>query len=183
MREIKVWRGKYREINYEINNFKLSENDSWTFYLYIPLNILPKEKRELFWLKPQRYKLSTSYWIGYDYMQSNIINRIDWHCGCTFYEKHGGFDGHKKAVKIGCDYQHYWDEGCFYDLDIVLQDTKNAIDSLWRIIPDIKLRCGYCGKLGRKNYIQRKEDYVCINCAKKHYPELLTTQTTKKGEL
>lgn len=178
MRETKIWRDKYKDISFEINNFQIGDTDQWTFYLIIRLEQMPEKIRDRFWLKPSYFKTNRKWKMKrrmyYNYNEEPLIENIVWHGGCTWYSKLKSFDDPKnKVIQIGCDYAHAWDQGQYYNIDFVLSETKTAIDSLYRLIPNIKHHCGYCGKYGLKNYISRKEDFVCLKCAKKHYPELL----------
>ena len=84
--------------------------------------------------------------IIYDYYAEPLINEIDWHCGCTWYSKHG-MDGSPRIIQIGCDYQHYWDEGHMYNLDTVKYDVKNTIIKFLDHVPGYKYWCCGNGKL------------------------------------
>ena len=143
MKSKTTWTDEYRGVGYEIQKFTLCEKDAWAFYLYIPLDALPEDIRERFWLAPQ--KNDTSRRVHYDYYAEPLITDIEWHCGCTYYEKFG-HDGEPRCIKIGCDYQHYWDEGHFYSEDLLSVDAKTAIDSLLKMIPPMLRRCQWNGK-------------------------------------
>lgn len=142
MRSKTTWNDEYKGISFEIHKFKLGEKDAWAFYLYIPLDAVPENIRERFWLAPQ--KDETSRHIHYDYLDEPLINNIEWHCGCTYYEKYG-HDGEPRCVKIGCDYQHYWDEGHTYEVDYLVFEAKKAIDSFLELVPNMMKRCRWNG--------------------------------------
>ena len=76
---------------------------------------------------------------------------MDWHGGITWYSKISGFDGGEKIIKVGCDYQHYWDEGKTYNLSYIENDVKDTIDKFLKYIPDYKFRCVGTGKLYNSN--------------------------------
>ncbi len=143
MKSKTVWNDEYKGIGYEVQKFKLSEKDAWTFYLYIPLDSIPENIRERFWLPPK--KLDNSNRIYYSYYDEPLISDIEWHCGCTWYEKLG-MDGEPRGIRIGCDYQHYWDEGHFYNIEIVSMEARKAIDSLFELVPNMLKRCQWDGR-------------------------------------
>lgn len=161
MRQRTVWNGNYRDINYEIQNFKIgglehlgcSEQDCWTFYLYIKLDAIPEEYIKSFWLDAEE---GFNGRVSYPYSNSKLAD-LDWHCGITWYSKEGGLDGNSKAVKIGCDYQHYLDEGSVYDVEYVQNEAIACIDSLWEMFPNMKIWCSGCGK-----YYKPEEGCTCI---------------------
>jgi len=147
-----VWHGDHENVRYEINRMEREDLDGnpmewWTFYLIIPLMQLPENVRERFWLEPV-YDGLRAY---YRYYEEEYIASLDWHIGCTYYEKIKGVDIQRRIVKIGCDYEHYWDEGHYYSLEYVEKEAKECIDSLWRMIPNMRIRCGWCGKWVEKN--------------------------------
>lgn len=140
------WNGTYRDVYYEIQNFDLrGHGDGWTFYLYIAIDQMPDDVAKRFWLRGKKDK-SFNDRVFYDYYAEPLISDLEWHGGCTWYSKEGGFDGSKKIVRIGCDYQQSWDEGMRYSENILLSDAKRCIDSLWEKIPSMKRRCNYNGR-------------------------------------
>lgn len=140
-----VWNGRYRDIGYEIQNFKIGDKDAWTFYLWIPLKQLPDELQQRFWLPAIRDDQFPDR-VFYDYHKESLIRDIEWHGGCTWYSKESSIDDAPRMVKIGCDYQHFWDDEYHYNITWVESDAKNAIDSLHKLIPNLKVRCAYNGK-------------------------------------
>jgi len=147
-----VWNGKYDGVNFEIQNFKIGERPSWTFYFYLYLNRIPDKKlSNSFWLKPKKYKSQFSERIYYDYNSHPIISEIEWHCGCTWYSKEAGFDGEGKAIKIGCDYGHLYDEEMVYRIEDIQRDAIEAIKSFRKLLPDYKYWCWGNGKLYSKS--------------------------------
>jgi hypothetical protein len=181
LRHKDVWTGEYRRINFEINKFYFSNGkEQWTFYLILRLSLLPPKIKDRFWLKPYKYGAGKKRnHIGYHYSQEPLINNIEWHYGCTWYSKIAGFDGGEKVVKIGCDYGHYWDDEYIYDEQIVLNDVKVAIDSLHKLIPNIRYWCSYCGKKGLRGYHKIREDsFYCKKCFKEHKKQKDTPNET-----
>ena len=147
-----VWNDTYDGVSFEIQNFKIGAKPAWTFYLYLSLNKIPDKKlSNSFWLKPKKYKNQFSERIYYDYNAHPIISNIEWHCGCTWYSKESGFDNEKKVIKIGCDYQHLYDDERDYSVEYILEDVKRAIKSFRKLLPDYKYWCCGNGKLYSKS--------------------------------
>ncbi len=136
-----VWTAEYRGIGYQIEKFKLGEKDAWTFYLYLALDSIPEDIRERFWLEPKK----DGKRVYYSYSDEGLISGIDWHYGCTWYSKETQ-DGEPRVIKIGCDYQHYSDEGCSYNEHYLEMDAKHAIDSFLEMVPNILRRCQWDGR-------------------------------------
>ena len=128
------WFGSHDGVTFEINNF--GEND-WTYYLYLELNRIP-DISELFWLKGEPYEKGRVF---YSYNNSEEIQAIDFHFGCTWYSKERGFDGENKSVKIGCDYSHIWDENCTYTMEDIRRDVIRSIESFKVLVPKYKYWC------------------------------------------
>ena len=162
-KKTKIWHGTHNGVAFEINNFKTPPNqfddyekDNWTYYLILHLARIPKEnKPESFWLKSKADEKGKVY---YSYHKNFIISNIDFAGGCTWYSKEAGFDGSNKVIKIGCDYQHSWDEGREYDLEWVKRDVMNTIDAFLNYIPNYKYWCGGNGGLYSLNEGIVKED-------------------------
>jgi hypothetical protein len=146
-----VYNGTYRGVSFEIINWQIEgyiygNKDCWNFYLYIGLGRIPNsELAETLWLEPKPNDLLKH--ATYDYYNCKLINDIEFQGGCTYYSKEGNVDTPKenRTVKIGCDYQHIWNEGHSYTLDDIIRDTKAAIDSFKDIVPDYKFYCGVVG--------------------------------------
>ena len=152
----KTWLGTHKGINFEINNFKLSAGleqtkECWTYYLYISLARCPKDVAARLWLKPHRNVLGRS---SYSYDDEALIADIEWHSGCTFYEKYAGFDEEPRMIKIGCDYMHHWDEQEVYTEEGIAKDAEIAIDSFLAMVPGYLVRCGYYGKAFHKEFMR-----------------------------
>jgi hypothetical protein len=131
--------GNYKGINFLISLHGVDDtyrpDGTWCYYLLINEKQLPDEYRKDFILEPV---FDDKGRLSHDYYATNIAD-LDWHCGITYYSKEGGADGEPITVKIGCDYAHYWDEGKFFDVDIVLNDVKGSIDKLYALYPKIKI--------------------------------------------
>ena len=150
--ETNKWFGIYRGVAFEINNFIteavrdiIPEKENWTYYLRLQLDRIPKESDpKSYWLEPQKdEKFGRT---SYKYYQHQMAD-LNWHGGMTWYSKETGIDDTPKSIKIGCDYQHIWDEGVFYNIDFVTRDVQNTIDDFLLLVPNYKYRCGGNGKL------------------------------------
>lgn len=147
-----IWKGVYRGVSFEIKNWTRNDNqdkkERWAYYLIINLERIPqKYSPNSFWLDGKKVYGR----ISYNYFNHNILNDLDWHGGITWYSKINGFDGDEKIIKVGCDYQHYWDEGKTYNLNYIKNDVKETIDKFLKHIPDYKYRCVGNGKLYNQN--------------------------------
>ena len=107
----------------------------WNYYITIPEIIFPKAF-PLLWIEDEKVKYTPASpeRIVHDYSKSPIA-QLDWHCGVTFYKKHGQTEGHR-SVEFGCDYSHLYDSerGFNYTLDEVhseaLQTANQILDYL-----------------------------------------------------
>lgn len=146
------WVGKDLGIGFEINKWRTEKNsfedekDNWVYYIFLHISRIPEAYNpESFWLKGK--KTSIGNHISYDYYSHPILSNIHFHGGITWYSKEHGFDGAEKIIKVGCDYQHYWDEGQVYELRHVLADVARTIEEFRAAVPDYKYWCGGNGKL------------------------------------
>lgn len=140
------WNGSYRGVAYEVARGDFPPNrfrqEAWCFYLYINLNRIPNlDYANSLWLPGEPDGKNC---VSYSYSDSPIAD-LDWHCGCTFYEKLGGHDGIARIVKAGCDYGHYWDEGRSYTLDFVEFEAIECAKSFLSRVPDYKRHCFMVG--------------------------------------
>jgi hypothetical protein len=135
-----VWNGVYRGVSYEIVHWYLG----WNYYLNIPIEQLPTDEIKKTFNLHLKSMAQRNYY--YDYSSASIISDLDWHGGITLYEKVRRDNGVVNSYRLGCDYMHYWDENHDYHLGTILRDTKNSIDKLWQLIPDLKVRCAWNGK-------------------------------------
>jgi hypothetical protein len=126
---IKYYREEYRGIKYEIKYIQRKVDSWWTYYIIINLDKFKDNKKvQSLWLpRGNRERL-------YNYSHCELILKMEFHYGCTFYEKVSGLDGTPRIVKIGCDYNHYWDENVNYSVEDVEEDAKNSIDCFLREI-------------------------------------------------
>ncbi len=142
-----LWSGTHEGVRWEIAHWNFADGSSmgpiWNYYLQIPLGQVPEDIRDVFCLKPRTDDKGR---VHYDYSSAPIISDLEWHGGITYYAKRGGVDGASLLIEIGCDYNHYWDEGHNYDKDYVLSECRASIDKLRELVPNLKWRCGWNGK-------------------------------------
>ena len=155
-----VYTGKYKGIPYEIRKWNSGGRTQWNYYLFLVEDQIPNDF-DAIWLKGERLTLGgkESRHIFYRY-EDTWISNLEWHGGCTYYEKISGFDNAKRAVKVGCDYAHFWDEGHTYSISDIEQDVIECIDSMVRNIKVLQW-CAYCGEysesVSERNYCQKCE--------------------------
>jgi hypothetical protein len=119
------WKGTYRGVTFLISRHSILEKDCWCYYLLIPISAIPEDKKSLYDL-PEVAGFHGRK--DHDYT-SSLWTELDWHCGITYYERL------PEAIKVGCDYNHYWDEGHYYSENILADDATLCIDSLLAQLP------------------------------------------------
>lgn len=132
MKKIIKWNGEYRDVFFEINNFEVCEKQYWTFYLYLYIEQFPESIRKK--IAPATYY--TNFGTKLESYYDNPLNGLAWHCGMTYCKVEGKEPF--TMLKVGCDYQHLWDEGQCYDEQELERDAKKCIDSLYVQFPEIK---------------------------------------------
>jgi hypothetical protein len=146
LRHVDKWHGKYKGIQFEIsrhNGGGVEEPHScWCFYLFIHEQAVPTERVPSFFV-PLTADTKHPY---YDYDKSPLNRLEGWNGGITYYdiENHRG----KRCVKAGCDYDHLWDRerGWQYDLNHIVFDCQQTIDSLIERCPWLMVQDGWNGK-------------------------------------
>lgn len=155
MEKCDKWSGRYRGIAYEVSCHYRDWYDHdvrtgeprracWAFYLYIPEQMIPEAKRDLFIANrhdPERMYGDPRF---YDYYATTLAH-LEWHGDITFYQLHeADLLGHR-TIQAGCDYQHGFDDGMHYTAESVERDAKECIDSLHANHPDLLVRDWYDG--------------------------------------
>lgn len=103
----------------------------WNYYVYLHERKLSNFSD--FWLEPKVAEFSpggTKY-MDYDYY-SSPLSAIDWHGGVTYWEGHNLLIPGQRAIKLGCDYSHSFDQkrGYDYELSDVLSDCLHTISQI-----------------------------------------------------
>lgn len=128
-----VWRATCHGLQIKIANWQIRgmEHPTWNYYIYLPESLL-KERFAEVWFPPKLVKITPESrgFVSYDYYPS-ALNVDAWHGGITFYAKHGEVEGFR-AIEVGCDYNHFWDEenGHPEDLDGVSYDCEETVKQL-----------------------------------------------------
>lgn len=160
LNEKTMWSGTYKGIGFEIVRWHYDDSltegyknikEVWNSYLILAIDMFPEEYYKDLWIEPDVSKYGGVYYEYYN----DTINAIDFHCGCTYYSKVHGLDGGCKTIKIGCDYNHLYDQDMLYDVEYVHNEIRCAIESLIISQPNLKHRCEYNG-----NYYNIEEGYV-----------------------
>jgi len=164
MEKSEIYRDQYRDVDFSISKFKAFSHSlnsaSWAHYIHLNLDKQIKDKSiaDKLWLTPEyddKNRVSYSYY-------SSIIAEIEFHGGCTWYSKESSPDEKDRIIKIGCDYQHSWDEGKFYDVQYIERQAKESIDTLLKIVPVLKW-CNGCGA-----YYEDVKKNGCGKCQYSH---------------
>jgi hypothetical protein len=143
-----VWYGTHEGFNFEI---RFRE----TLYFGKIADIMDKEEHWNYYVAFLPKNMPTDVWdslstmgvldLNFDYLSDtpkegrserwickyheSILANIFWHEGITFCEFIRDAKGTIKGVKAGCDYSHYHDEDCTYNLEYVMNDCISTISS------------------------------------------------------
>ena len=120
LRHKNVWHGEYKGFMFEIVNWSFGtygdKQDKWNHYVLIQ----EWKQKELF----EQLNKFVQDGGEFDYYAAPCAD-WEWHYGITYGEKTS-----PRVIKVGCDYQHAWDEGRQYDLDFVYSEALKTIDSI-----------------------------------------------------
>lgn len=130
----------HKGVFFEIRKWQLGDMTCWNYYLNIKAKQLSDEtlKEAILHCDP------TDDYPTCDY-ESGIFSDLDWHGGITFYEKIYDGEGKLEGFKVGCDYQHFFDQKNQYTFEMIFDDCSRSIDKLWDKFPDMKIRCSWNG--------------------------------------
>lgn len=145
----KRWNLKHKNINIEIgfreprlgNEHFERDRGGWVYYLHLILDKIKNEElRNSIWLIPDRGEGKDFRIPQYNYYNCVLVN-LPWHGGITYYEKKIIVDTDIRVVKVGCDYQHYCDEGRTYTKESVLSDAIETAEAFLEMCPDYAMGC------------------------------------------
>jgi hypothetical protein len=165
-----VWRGEHRGISYTLNHHGVSDYNrqgTWCYYLHLREDQFANpDDFALFNKEPEIREMGNgSYFETHDYYS---IPDLEFYGGVTWYSKDTFLDKRSKeyltALKIGCDYNHLWDQeqGYWQGYEDVERDAKRTIDNLLARFP-MKERCAYSGR-----YAEADQLYTAINGNRVH---------------
>ena len=175
IKHVDEWGDNYRGIQFRIKHWAVGESyrplGIWNYYIWIPLQMIPENRHDEFLATPKKDDKGR---ISYKYYDKPLICELDWHCGITYYQKHGT-DGAPIVVELGCDYSHLHDQDVEYRLDSILFDAKNTIDKLWEAVPDMLRYCSTVGGYHKLSDGILKENrfisFKGIEWHRKNYPD------------
>lgn len=132
MRKNIRWFGSYRGFDYEVQNFGFAEGemDKWCGYVYFKRDNTQPAEYEALINMPINMPVG-KYCLDYS---STWLSQLEWHYGITYCSIERTHKQEPYAVKAGCDYQHYWDEGYEYNELDVERDLHRTIDSYYELI-------------------------------------------------
>jgi|SRR6056297_360514 len=126
--EEEIIRGSYKKLSFEI--CKPVEPYNWyRYYIYLVLpRIQDEELAENLWLeaKDSTIVLERPRKM-YMYYDNDFLINVPMHGEITFYKKEFNQED-ERVIKIGCDYNHYFDEYRGYILEDVKEEVKETID-------------------------------------------------------
>lgn len=140
MGTVLVFEDMHKGVFFEIRKWKLGDMTCWNYYLNIRIGQLSEETIKDATLRAD----PTNIYPSYDYA-NGVFSDLDWHGGITFYEKIWDGEGNLAGFKVGCDYQHYFDQKYRYTYGMILDDCFHSIDKLWEKFPNLKIRCSWNG--------------------------------------
>lgn len=74
----------------------------------------------------------------FNYFESDFAH-LEWHCGCTFYEESFLIEYGKTYIKVGCDFQHLYDDAYMsadYGKEIISYNGDLLIQSFEKLISE-----------------------------------------------
>ena len=167
------WKGKYREIGFEVVHWGVRPEQPkgiWNYYLYVPLERLP-ESAQIDWLEEPRTFRERHNRKPLKYRTGTALPDLEFHSGCTLYTV-CQFDDGALVAKVGCDYDHAWDQDYCYTLDEVARDARHSIDKLWEAYPDFLHECYYCaGYYAQDEGQENEHGWLCTACEQKRKEE------------
>lgn len=128
-----IWSGRYKDIGYEIVKWGtyMDGLPHWNSYIYIHDEALVDR---LWQIDKKTLQIGDKGMVYYS--PHSILEDLPWNCGQTYY--HQVVDNEGRYIKIGDDYQHYWDEGKRngYDEKYIEYNIKEVIDALHSKLAD-----------------------------------------------
>jgi hypothetical protein len=151
------WTGEYHGVRFIIVKWQINNHPIWNYYLMLAVEQIPTEFHKEFIL-PGKYISFIGggrEHLSYDYF-TDFFESMEWHGGITYYNKLLDGEGKLEGVKLGCDYNHYFDEDRIYQYTLkeVLEDVQNSIDKLLILIPKLKVYSYKDGKYKERSEVE-----------------------------
>ena len=179
------WQGEYREIAFSIRHWGHSEftpDGIWNYYLYVPIERLPEDARDVWLQYPRTFsRMPRKNRQPVLYRPYGDLPDLELHSGCTFYRVIED-DMNAPVGRVGCDYNHAWDQGCCYNEQQLLCAAKHSIDALWEVYPGMLHRCRYCYSYHPASEgHETKRGWISFECEEKIKQEREKAQAKKDG--
>lgn len=126
IRERKIWNEIYKGMNIEVVKFETPFFDDnpkkfWCGYIY---------------LNSKNHPEIASFEVDYREYTDGVpfFDELPFHGGVTFSE----VSKHREILrmKIGCDYQHYWDWDLEYTAEDVMREMREVVDAYREKFPE-----------------------------------------------
>ena len=133
-----VWTGMYKGIFIKIHRhmqkgmdeYHIRDKELWCYYLSFNKDRL---NESIFNYVTAGIKETDFF--SCNYSDSTLYN-LNWHHGCTFGKLIRNKNSELHVMELGCDYNHYWDEGHHYTLGSVLNDCMSTVDEFHENYPN-----------------------------------------------
>jgi hypothetical protein len=146
-----TWKREHKGVGYTLSHHGVSSyspQGTWCFYIHLLEEQFQRpEDFARFDREPEVREFAGTY---REHYPCEDVPDYGFHGGITWYSRktyRGRRSGEPlKALKIGCDYAHLWDQegGYWQGLDDVEADAHKLIDALTAAVP-LKERCAYSG--------------------------------------
>ncbi len=124
--ESRRWARRHKGVTIEVVHWGVdaehNPRGTWNYYLSLFERDMTPEAFAPLWLESK----VADWGVTHDHYDSPL-SQVDMHGGITFYEKRGDVPGYR-VVRIGCDYNHSWDEDVSYSLEEVYADAVASAD-------------------------------------------------------
>ena len=133
LRKSQLFSGSYQNVQVEIRQWSIENyNDNcWNYYLHLILSkFKDKELTETLWLPDVEMRITPTspIRVTHDYYSNPFLSSLEMHGGITFYEKQ--VHDKERVIKVGCDFQHLYDDMAHWNLESVTTDMTHCIDEM-----------------------------------------------------
>ena len=173
-----TWNFKYKNLHYSIKHHSHRRGDeyewstphpgTWCYYLHIPEEMYPKHR----WPAIRTVRDKHGYFDA-----GPAFDTIEFHGGITFAETSKYFNRKLQRtfelVKVGCDYNHLWDEEAGYPdtLESVKRDAENSAKQFLDQNPDFNLCSAWSGIYDRPDQFYTAQNGRLVHITDKIPPE------------